>query len=1169
MGTISNSNGTATSGVSGFLSSISSETLLIISGCVFVFFLILLGCLLLRLANNSNTSKAPRTPKEQKPSRQTPAKQKPAKVAGKRAQKKYEPEMTSSWTQSAAFAKPQEYDADNSIETDVFAVENYQSFHVQAEPEPVVAESIAVHSAPVQPADTVSEHAASVTSSPVEAPTIVSEPASIRNLFNIPTPAEAPVQPDPLPSASSAAAESIPSPMMADPVQPIQAAPPQETVAPVEPQKAPYEEPVEAPEVVPHEPSIMPPAQPVREPHPDMSRFTPTEPAAAPAAPGVSEETQRIMDMSAAIDVMAGNRRRAQDVSKKKNSGKRAKKKTSAKKEARALKKKAQKLKVPKTAQDTIPYYAVYEQDGVIETTPGVYTKSYLLSDVNYKIAKREEQEEMFMHYGEMINSFDPHSRFQITINQRNMDMGNFERQTMLPMEGDGLDHLRNEQNIRLKKKIRESNKNMEKEKYLTVSIPAPDLASAHNVFARLDTEISVNIGKIGRATATPISSAHRLEILHDIYNSGYEGCFGNNPVRMPDGSIIFDPEEKFRFDIMRKMGLTTKDMIAPDLFKFNSDYGMLGDKYFRALYVKKLPSFLTDDILEKLTDTECNMLTSLQFEPIDGERALKLARGQITRINASVIDKQKQASKAGYSTDLISPDLMDASNEASQLLGDLTGKNQKLFYMTLIIVHFADTKEQLDEDTKNIQGIGRTAVVDIRKLLGQQELGLNSALPLAYNQLEIHRSLTTESASVFMPFTNQELNDRKGGQFYGNNAISHNLIMFNRRNLKNGNGFIFGSPGSGKSMAAKQEMMTVLLSSKDDVIVIDPEGEYYPMAEMLGGEVIRITAGGNVHINPFDMEMNYNSDDDPLSIQSDFIISLCETIAADRFGLSPQQKSAIDRCVRKCYEDYLSSRDPETGEYDKERLPTLYDFWQLLSAQPGYEAQQLAEALEIYVTGSLNLFAHRTNVEYTKRFVVYDIKEIGSNMKAMALLVVLNNVWNRIVAGRAEGKNVWPFIDEIYLLFKNESSAEFLRNMYKRARKYGGIPTGITQNVSDILESDIARTMISNSEYLLLLNQGPMDRAQLGALINMSPTEMEYVSNVSPGHGILYNGVVKVPFENTLDKDTMMYSAMTTKLDEVKAREEKDLLKKAIAQAKENIADKPSDSSSTSTESA
>ena len=488
----------------------------------------------------------------------------------------------------------------------------------------------------------------------------------------------------------------------------------------------------------------------------------------------------------------------------------------------------------------------------------------------------------------------------------------------------------------------------------------------------------------------------------------------------------------------------------------------------------------------------------------------------------------------------MINPTLKDAAEEADALFKDLTSKNQKLFYQTLVIVHFADTKEQLDSDTKSIQAIGRKMLIDIKKLSWQQENGLNTALPLCNNKLHIKRSLTTESAAVFMPFENQELNDRDGGMYYGNNAVSRNLIMLNRRNSKNGNGFIFGTPGSGKSMSAKQEMLTVLLSSGDDVIVIDPEGEYYPMADMLGGEVIRIAPGTNVHINPFDLELDALGEDEPMSLKSDFIISLCESIVGDKYGLNSSQVSLIDRCVKKVYEPYLNSFDSETGKYDKGLLPTLRDFWLLLKKQSGYDAAQLADGLELYVTGSQNIFAYHTNVEYSKRFVIYDIKDIGNTMKGLGLLVVLDNIWNRIVSGREAGKNVWFFIDEIYLLFKNESSAEFLKNLYKRARKYGGIPTGITQNVTDLLDNPIARTMISNCEFIMMLNQAPLDRAHLGELLNISPTQLGYVTNSPPGHGLIYDGTHIVPFVNTLSKETREYEAMTTRLSEVKERERK-----------------------------
>lgn len=817
-------------------------------------------------------------------------------------------------------------------------------------------------------------------------------------------------------------------------------------------------------------------------------------------------------------------------------------------KSQKQLKERSSKLKVPRTVADTIPYFAVYPDNGIIETKPHVFTKSYLLQDINYQIAKDEEQFDMFMKFGQLLNSFDPTVNVEITINQKNINMEDFEAQTMLLLQDDALDPLRIERNETMRKKISEGKNSLVKEKYLTVSVTADTIDDAERTFVRLDRDIASHVKKIGKSDATPLTTVQRLETLHDIYNIGSESLFGNNMVmeKKEDGTVEYSfAPEKFRFDIMSRMGLTTKDVIGPSEFVFKGDYGMVGDTYFRALFLRQMPTFLTDKVLDNLTNTECNMITSLHYEPVDGERSQKMIRNKMTNLNASLVDKQKKATKAGYSPDLISPELKKAQEETDQLLDDINSKNQKIFFVTLVIVHFAPTKEQLDSDTKAIQTIGKTMVLDIKPLKSQQENGLNTALPLAYNQLAIKRTLTTESASIFMPFVNQELQDRKGGMYYGNNAVSHNLIMMNRRNCKNGNGFIFGTPGSGKSMSAKQEMMTVLLSSPDTVVVIDPEGEYYPMAEMLGeetGEVIRIAAGSDVHINPFDIDMDADSKDDPMAIKSDFIVSLCETAVAGQYGLAPTQRSIIDRCVRKVYEPYLASRNPETGEYDKNKLPTLKDFYSYLRQQAGYDAMQLADSLEIYVTGSLDLFAYRTNVEYHKRFVVFDIKDVGATMKSMALLVVLDNIWNRIVAGRKEGRYTWFFIDEIYLLFKTQSSAEFLRNLYKRARKYYGLPTGITQNVSDLLEDDTARTMISNCEYIQMLNQAPLDRGQLAELLNISDSQLEFVTNSDPGQGLIYNGNVIVPFVNKLPKDTKEYQAMTTKPDEVKDREKRRL---------------------------
>lgn len=972
--------------------------------------------------------------------------------------------------------------------------------------------------------------------------------ASLADRIRMNRAAEAPVKetPQQLPSFEQNAFSGHSAPPVEHPVYQPEVPRQTATVPAAEPKPAPVSpavgyapakpEPVSASpasEQIPQQVPVVKPSSPVGATSKPVSS---SEPAAKPAPELQEEQLNHVADaMIVQKDQKTAERKAKID----KSAEKKGKQSKSAKK---ALKQKAKKLSIPRSVQDTIPYKRVYPDTGIIEIADGIFSKSYQLDDVNYQAAKDEDQTVMFLKYCELINSFDSSTRFQITINQKNINLSEFEALTMLPMEGDTLDELRVERNEMILDKIQEGRNKLEKEKYLTISIPAPDYEAAKTMFARLDSEIIENVNKIGGAGAHPLSTAQRLEILHDIYNPDSVGMFGNNFVLDANGYPVMD-KEKFRFDIMRRMGMTTKDMIGPDSIQINGSYGMIGQTYFRALFAPVFPQELRDDFLKELTDLESNMLTSLIFQPVDTQSALKMARNNIRNVNANLMKQQQAASKSGHSIELVNPELKEASDEAIELRDDLTRKDQKLFYMTLVIVLFADSKEQLELDTKSLQAIGRIHGVNNIKSLGwQQQNGLNSALPLCHNQLEVKRSLTTESCAVFMPFVNQELFDRDGGMYYGNNAVSHNLILLNRRNCKNGNGFIFGTPGSGKSMSAKQEMLTVLLSSGDDVVVIDPEGEYEPMAEMLGNEVaevIRVEPGSNVHINPFDIDLNCEGEDNPITAKADFIGTLCETIVGDRFGLTPGQRSLIDRCVQHAYGPYLNSLDPVTGLYDKSKLPTLKSFYNILrDVHNNYDATQLADALEIYVTGSQNLFAYPTNVEYSKRFVVYDIKKIGNSMKSLGFLVVLDNIWNRIVEGRQKGKFTWIFIDEIYLLFKLESSAEFLKNLYKRARKYGGIPTGITQNVTDLLENPTARTMISNCEYIQMLNQAAMDGAPLAELLNISQTQMGYITNAAPGHGLIYDGHTLVPFVNSLPKDTKMYRAMTTKLSEVKERE-------------------------------
>lgn len=801
-------------------------------------------------------------------------------------------------------------------------------------------------------------------------------------------------------------------------------------------------------------------------------------------------------------------------------------------KQTSVKKKTKQTFKIPRTAQQSIPYVAVYEDSGIIEIADGVFTKAYYLKDINYQIAKMQEQEEMFFRYGEFINSFDSSIRFQIVVLNKNMDQDEFELKTLLKSRYDSLDDLREEYNDMLLSKMREGRNNMTKVKLLIVSVVENSFEAAKNRFIHLDVDIAANLKKIGGSDATPLTTIERLESLYDIYNMGNEGLFGSK-IQKENNEV-----EYFSFAHMRRLGLTTKDCIAPPCLEFKHDYMMVGDKYARALFLKDIPTYLCDTFLADLTNLNSNMLTSIQYTSVPSDKALKIVRTQMVNINANMIERQKKASKSGYGIDLISPELQKAQEEANVLLQDLTSKNQKMFLVNLVIVHFADSMQALNSDTETIQTVARRALCEVKPLLGQQENGLATALPLCNNKLAIERTLTTESVAVFMPFVAQELL-QTNGMYYGLNAVSRNLLLFNRKMSKNMNGFILGTPGSGKSFSAKREMLNVLLNTKDDVIVIDPENEYGRMADLLKGSednpmssVIRIASGSNIHINPMDMDEDYADEDDPITLKSDFLISLCETALNARNGLTAGQRTIVDRCCRAVYEPYFASKSA-TGEFDKSLIPTLLDFQAKLEEQSGYEADQLATGLELYTKGSLNIFAHQTNINTDARFVVYNIKDITANIKSLAMLVVLDSVWNRIIENKKKGRNTWFYIDEIYLLFKTETSANFLRDLWKRARKWGGVPTGITQNVNDLLCNDTARTMLSNCDFIQMLNQAPLDRNELAELLNISATQLSYITNSQPGEGLIYTGASIVPFVDNFPKNTKMYKAMTTKPEE------------------------------------
>lgn len=804
------------------------------------------------------------------------------------------------------------------------------------------------------------------------------------------------------------------------------------------------------------------------------------------------------------------------DDTKKKNTKKQQKDKTS----------------IPKTVQDSIPYLRVYE-NGIIESDKGVFSKSYELEDINFQIANDQEQEEIFLAYSDLLNLFGSDVGIQISINNRNIDIKEFQDNVLLKPQKDELNELREEYNNMLLDKMQEGRNNMKREKYLTISLTANTIEDAVSRFANIDTEVSNTLKKIVQVDTPPMDIRQRLSILHDLYNLGEEDLFFKK-AQLGEQEI-----KAFSFKHLRQLGITTKDLIAPESIEFKKDHIIIGDKYARVLFLDNLPTFLSTNVLPELTDVSCNLLASVFYEPIAPDQGLKIIRNQIVNINSNVIDAQKKASKSGYSADLISPDLLNAQSEAQGILHDLTKRNQKLFLTTILITHFADSLEELNHDTEAINAVAQKHLCNMKKLNYQQELGFASCLPLAKNRIFVKRMLTTEAASVFIPFAAQELT-QPNGMYYGLNAVSKNMILFSRLNSKNANGVILGTPGSGKSFSAKREIINVLLNTNDEVFIIDPEREYAPLTALLGGECIRIAAGAKSYINPLDMDLDYGDDDDPITLKSDFINSLCETVIGGRMGLSPIQKTIIDRCIRQVYQPYLEymSTLKGTTTYDAEHMPTLIDFYELLLSQPEPEAQNIALSLELYCTGSLDTFAHRTNVNTRSRFVVYDIKDIGSGMKEMGLQVCLDTVWNKMISNKKKGKRTWFYIDEFYLLTQTESSAKFLQQVYKRARKWHGIPTGITQNVEDLLKTTEGSTIVSNCDFVLMLNQAPLDRTTLAQMFNISPVQVSYITNSDSGQGLLYTGKSIVPFVDKFPTDTKLYKVMTTKPDEVNLNE-------------------------------
>ena len=762
---------------------------------------------------------------------------------------------------------------------------------------------------------------------------------------------------------------------------------------------------------------------------------------------------------------------------------------------------KKERVKIPRSVQQAIPIRAVYE-DGTFEVGRKQYSKTFKFTDVNYAVAGQEDKETMFLGYGSILNLLDCGSDPKLTIINRKLNKVDFDNKMKLDVGDDNLTEYRKEYNEILAKNSIDSN-GIIQEKLLTISIDKKNIEESRNYFSRTGTELSNNFSKLG-SKLTELDLNERLRIFYDFYRVG--------------------EEDLYKFDLkqcMRK-GHSFKDYICPNTFEFKSDYFKMGDRYGRVLYLKEYATFIRDNIISELTDLNKNMMLSIDIKPVPMEEAIKKAENVRLGVETNIANWQRRQNENNNFSAVLPFDMEKQREESREMLEDLISRDQRMFYGTLTIVHTADSKEELDNDTESLVNTAGKHMCQLVTLKYQQYDGLSTVMPSGVKRIKTKRTLTTESLAVFMPFKVQEIQDTQG-VYYGKNVISKNMILIDRKQLQNGNSFILGVSGSGKSFTAKQEITSIALREKDaDIIVIDPEAEYKSLINELRGEVIKISATSDNHINALDMNKDYD-DNKPIIAKSEFILSLCEQILKN---ITPSQEAIIDRCTTEVYKYY------EQGNFQG-TPPTLKDFREVLLKQEEKEAKDIALGLELFTKGSLNTFAQQTNVKTNNRIVCYDIKDLGKQLLPIGMLVILDSILNRITRNRKSGKRTYIFIDEIYLLFKYDNTANFITELWKRIRKYGGCATAITQNIEEILKRDNSSLMFSNSELIIMLNQSATDREELGKCLKMSDMEKGYITNVDSGEGLIRVRNSLIPFKNKFPKDTKLYKLMTTKIEE------------------------------------
>lgn len=764
---------------------------------------------------------------------------------------------------------------------------------------------------------------------------------------------------------------------------------------------------------------------------------------------------------------------------------------------------------IPKTAQQSIPFDRMFP-DGICRVGLDYYTKTVQFQDINYQLAQQEDKTEIFEEWCAFLNFFDSSVKFQLSFENMATDVSDFEKSIKISHKNDGFDDVRDEYSEVLLHQMEAGNNGLTKTKYLTFGINAKSMKTAKPRLIHIETDILNNFKRLG-VQAKSLNGSERLELMHRQFHIG--------------------DDAKFHFDwkYLTGSGLSVKDFIAPSSFAFPTGrYFQIGDMYGCMSFLSIDASDISDRLLADFLSMESSQIVTMHIQSVDQNEAIKTIKHTITELDRSKIEEQKKAVRAGYDMDIIPSDLATYGKDAKALLKELQSQNERMFLLTFLVMNTGKTKQELENNVFQAASIAQKHNCNLIRLDYQQEQGLMSTLPLANNLIEIQRGMTTSSTAIFVPFTTQELFQRGDeALYYGLNALSNNMIMVDRKKLKNPNALILGTPGSGKSFSAKREIANSFLVTDDDIIISDPESEYSPLVARFGGQVIKISPTSDQYINPMDINMNYSDDDNPIALKADFILSLCELIIGNKDGLHPVEKTVIDRCIRQIYQKYFENPGPEN-------MPILGDLYQALLAQEEPEAKHVATALEIYVSGSLNVFNHRTNVELTNRLVCYDIKDLGKQLKKIGMLVVQDQVWGRVTENRSQGKSTRYYMDEMHLLLREDQTAAYTVEIWKRFRKWGGIPTGITQNVKDLLASKEVENIFENSDFIYMLNQAVGDRQILAKQLNISPHQLSYVTHSGEGEGLLFYGNVILPFVDRFPTNTELYRIMTTRLSEV-----------------------------------